>query len=99
MSDRDTKNARKELMDVVRPENLMAAEISFRGKDIVLYPSYTDKELMDFLQALNYEYDSGYGTQYLDGVIWLKNGAWIVREEYDGSEWWAHRIRPTPPSR
>lgn len=38
-------------------------------------------------------YDSGYGGQELFGCVWMDNGEWITRGEYDGSEWWEyHRV-------
>jgi hypothetical protein len=42
-------------------------------------------------------YDSGYGGQELFGIIWLKGKDWLEREEYDGSEWWTYKTRPTIP--
>ena len=52
-----------------------------------------------FLQALNFEYDAGFGSQELDGVIWFADGTWAERGEYDGSEWWEHRVRPEIPQK
>ncbi|RVU70031.1 hypothetical protein EJK17_09890 [Lactobacillus xujianguonis] len=36
------------------------------------------------------EYDSGYGGQGLasDLIVFLKDGCWLERHEYDGAEWW-----------
>ena len=28
-------------------------------------------------------------------LIWMNDGTWFSREQYDGSEWWVHRVRPT----
>lgn len=41
-----------------------------------------------------YDYDSVYGSQELYGTIWMKDGTWYAREEYDGSEWWKLYSRP-----
>lgn len=60
--------------------------------------SHTDQELLDFINSLNFEYDSGYGGQNLFGTIWLTNGSWITRGEYDGSEWWEINSYPDIPS-
>lgn len=40
-------------------------------------------------------YDSGYGTQevYEGAKIVFKDGSWLERREYDGSEWW-HYCKP-----
>lgn len=45
-------------------------------------------------KMLNFDYDDGYGTQELYGVIWYANGTWSERYEYGGSEWWVHMERP-----
>ena len=45
------------------------------------------------LDDLDFEYDEGYGSQHLFGIILFNDGSWIIREEYDGSEWWEY-IKP-----
>ena len=41
------------------------------------------------------KYDAGYGIQYWDGWITFEDeDSWLVRREYDGSEWW---LLLTPP--
>lgn len=55
---------------------------------------YSDKEYKEFIQKLNFEYDTGYGLQNLCGYIWYNNGTWSERGEYDGSEWWEHKKAP-----
>lgn len=54
-------------------------------------------ELDDFLNSLDFDYDSGYGSQKLFGTVWLSDDTWLERGEYDGSEWWEHRERPPIP--
>jgi len=54
-------------------------------------------EYDEFLGKLDFLYHSGYGLQYLDGVIWYDDGSWSDRHEYDGAEWWVHRERPRIP--
>ena len=46
-----------------------------------------------------FEYDAGYGCQFLFGTIWLKNNLWMTRGEYDGSEWWVICRRPPLPKK
>tara|TARA_Y100000590_G_C15483766_1_gene925012 strand:- start:526 stop:834 length:309 start_codon:yes stop_codon:yes gene_type:complete len=58
---------------------------------------FTKKEYADFIKKLDVEYDDGYGTQELHGTIWLKDGTWMERGEYDGSEWWNHQFCPEIP--
>ena len=68
------------------------------GNRISLREGYTDEEYEDFLKKIDRVYDNGYGTQMLDGVIWLTNGDWVIRGEYDGKEWWEHQSRPEIPA-
>jgi hypothetical protein len=30
-------------------------------------------------------------------LVWLDDGTWLSRGEYDGSEWWEHNQLPTIP--
>ena len=46
------------------------------------------------IHLLDFEYDSGFGTQHLFGVVWLSDGTWFERLEYDGSECWVRVKRP-----
>lgn len=67
------------------------------GKSINLKVGYSSEEFEEFKKALNFSYDAGYGTQELYGRIWLNDGTWLDRGEYDGSEWWAHSCVPEIP--
>lgn len=93
-------NAKKELLRAVGDEKIICAEIEF-------YPFYEDKEaklrlkkghsteeLFNFFNQLDFEYDNGYGTQELYGIVWLEDEAWLERGEYDGSEWWSYEKCP-----
>lgn len=44
---------------------------------------------------LNFTYDDGYGSQEIFGFIVFKDGTWLERDEYDGSEWWDFKSKPT----
>lgn len=64
--------------------------------------SYDNQEtiegaLDEVLLRLNFDYDSGYGSQELEGTIWYSDGTWSDRGEYDGSEWWQYREYPSLP--
>ena len=61
---------------------------------IYLRKGHTSQEYEEFLAKIDREYDDGYGGQELYGVIWLTNGDWFQRHEYDGSEYWDHMTRP-----
>lgn len=64
---------------------------------IKLPVEYTEEQYNEFLEKLDFVYDSGYGTQYLEGIIWYENDAYSERGEYDGSEWWEYRQTPIIP--
>lgn len=53
----------------------------------------------EFRALADKEYDCGYGGREVaeDLIILFKDGSWLEREEYDGSEWWALRSTPVPP--
>ena len=43
-------------------------------------------------------YDNGFGEYEiaLDLVVMFRDGSWLERDEYGGSEWWAFKVTPTP---
>jgi hypothetical protein len=53
--------------------------------------------LEEVLPRLDFDYDSGYGSQELFGTIWYNDGSWSDRGEYDGSEWWQYQKCPPLP--
>lgn len=62
----------------------------FEAEDeyFVLAPGYTDADLAEFYEKMNFEYDNGFGMQLVEGTIVFADGTWLTRGEYDGSEWW-----------
>ena len=64
----------------------------------ILKVNHTEDDFQSFLKSLNFDYDSGYGGQELFGTVWLQDGTWCTRGEYDGSEWWEHNQLPEIPS-
>lgn len=70
---------------------------SNRGISVTLKSGYTDQEFEEFLDKLDFEYDAGYGMQYIDGIVWFEDTSWLKRNEYDGSEWWAYMNTPDIP--
>ena len=63
-----------------------------------LTTGFTQEELEQFLENIDFMYDSGYGGQELFGTIWYKDGTWSERGEYDGSEWWQYQRCPEIPT-
>jgi hypothetical protein len=51
----------------------------------------------ELLKQLDFEYDNGYGMQYLFGYIWYADGTWSERHEYGGAEGWEHKSCPPLP--
>ena len=54
--------------------------------------------LSEVLPLLDCDYNAGYGGQELFGNIWYADGTWSERGEYDGAEWWEHKVCPPIPS-
>lgn len=102
------KNARKELKSIIDSLDLeiVAANISYNSKKdkgwcyVSLQTGYDEKEYENFFNHLDFEYDDGYGygSQEIDGTIWCKDGYWITRSEYNGSEWWEVLKYPKIPN-
>ncbi len=96
-------NAKQELLDCLSGNQLSIHDIKcgFVKNKVNLFslkPNSNFKNLNIFLEELNFNYDSGYGSQNLEGLIWLNNGGWLERSEYDGSEWWEYKILPIIPN-
>ena len=62
-----------------------------------LKQGHTDAEYEAFINGLDFDYNAGYGTQELYGIVWFTNGIWMDRYEYDGSEYWAIHKYPQIP--
>jgi len=93
-------NAKQELIEFCDGLTIQCAEIRLGleyGKDFIHINLKIGGNLEEFLQALNFEYDNGYGGQNLFGIVWFTDGTWAERGEYDGSEWWEHRKCPEIP--
>ena len=59
--------------------------------------SHHSHDLWEMDTFLDRQYDAGYGGQLLGGCVWLSDGTWLTRREYDGSEWWERHECPTVP--
>ena len=100
-------NCKEDFLEEIAGHEIMCAEIIHGdrwddeegdAKDIARLPlGFTEKDYSHFLEAIDYEYDSGYGGQEVFGNIWYKDGTWSERGEYDGSEWWAYKTVPVIP--
>jgi len=98
-------NAKEEFIEHVADKQVLCAiilsEENYDNKKpiAILKSGFTDSEYSTFLNALDFEYNSGYGGQDLFGNIWYKDGTWSDRGEYDGSEWWQHQQVPEIPKK
>lgn len=99
------RNAKEELVRAIKDEAIKCAIIREdpddhdKPKEWFLRVGYTEKEMTEFLNSLDFSYDAGYGGQELFGTVWLKDGTWLSRGEYDGSEWWEHNKLPEIPTK
>jgi len=80
------------------PVTLVCADIESRNGSHLLKVGYTKEDYQNFLKGLDFDYDSGYGTQEIRGTIWFSDGSWGQRQEYDGSEWWEKEVKPEIPN-
>lgn len=64
----------------------------------VLKQNWNNDEWLKFLTSLNFNYDNGYVRQEVFGVVWLTDGTWLERYEYDGAVEWALKKLPTIPA-
>ena len=76
---------------------IKCAEIQFGHDSYYLGTGWDKQEAKDFLDKIDFDYDNGYGTQNLYGVVWYEDGTWSDRGQYDGSEWWQHNVCPNIP--
>jgi hypothetical protein len=96
-------NAKQEFIQAIQGNNVLCVLVRFGTyhfvkKSVVLTTGYTKEEYNQFLDDIDFEYDSGYGSQHLYGTIWFCDGTWCSRGEYDGSEWWEYNECPEIPS-
>jgi len=96
-------NAKTEFIELVEGKEVKCAAINYqecwdkRNPDSLLPIGYDQEQYNQFIESLDYDYDNGYGGQSLFGTVWLKDGTWATRGEYDGSEWWDHHDCPEIP--
>jgi len=88
-------NALRELIEHIEDRKVIYVKI--RYNESYAYPVEIEGTLDKVTPLLNFDYDDGFGTQYLEGTIWYSDGTWSDRCEYDGSEWWSYRSCPPIP--
>lgn len=85
-------NAKQELLNIITSRNLTILKIEITYTHINWDDNTAITKDITTLDDLNFDYDDGYGSQELFGVVYCKNSnnrpVWLTRGEYDGSEWW-----------
>lgn len=66
-------------------------------KIVTLKENWSNDEWLAFLEGLRFNYDDGFGSQHLFGAVWFKDGSWLERYEYNGSEGWVLKRIPDIP--
>lgn len=77
-----------EFATTIKSAHIIKINYIFDNEHLVLNEAHTIEEAISFLNKLDFNYDNGYGLQYIDGRIHLKDGTIMKREEYDGAEGW-----------
>ena len=94
-------NAKEELLGTLEGYGveMLCASVYFEyyDEEINLQIGYTPVEYKSFLNALDREYDDGYGHQQLFGIVWLPNKIWLSRYEDNGFECWQLNRVPEIP--
>jgi hypothetical protein len=97
-------NAKQELLNAVKDiAKIKCASICYgiwenEASQKTLKLNHSENEYNEFLNSLDFDYHDGYGGQELYGTVWLEDGTWLSRGEYDGSEWWEHNVLPAIPA-
>lgn len=97
-------NSKEEFLEEIGARVVLCVEISFGApysaepRVLRLPVGFSPDQLESLLSQLDLEYDNGYGGQQLYGFIWYQDGTWSERGEYDGSEWWEHKVCPDIPA-
>ena len=87
-------NAKYELLKTLeelkkKQENIVAINIKLYD-DIYRDNVVVTVKTIEDIDKLDVEYDNGYGSQYLYGLVLFDDGTWLSRCEYDGSEGWEY---------
>ena len=90
-------NAKQELLLAIGSKKIAYGMVKYEeyyGADPIIISFRDDKEFHELIDHLDFEYDSGFGRQYIFGCIVFTDKTWLSRSEYDGSEWWKYNFTP-----
>jgi hypothetical protein len=100
-------NAKEELIEMIRDSNKTLQDVvayNIQLETIVDWDEEPNTNCFNIvgtnlteeeLNHIDMEYDAGYGSQELYGIVLFNDNTWLQRAEYDGSEWWVHMYPPT----
>lgn len=96
-------NAKSEFLNHISGRQVLCAQIQKDeyGDNISVFnltTGWNEEDCNEFIDSLDFEYDSGYGGQCLFATIWYVDGTWSDRGEYDGSEWYEYHMCPEIPN-
>lgn len=93
-------NAKAEFLEIIDEDSVKCVQIWRDGSEteINLPVGFDRWQWASFLEAIDFEYDEGYGGQELFGYIWFYNETWAERHEHDGLEWWTMSKPPKIPA-
>ena len=91
-------NLKAETIEAIDGRTIAFAEISdsCKCRQIFLSKKHNKEDVESFLNDLDFNYDSGFGSQNIYGYIAFTDGTWITRADYDGIEWWENHKYPNP---
>ncbi len=99
-------NFKKEILHTLKGEGKTIQDIAYINvgdeyycrKEKAESPSFcrVKTTFEDWIDNQDFEYNAGYGMPIINEelAIVFKDGSWLEREEYDGSEWFAYRKKP-----
>lgn len=84
-------NFKEETLKVIKSVNRELSDI-----DYVTDGKAFTEDIEVFLEDCDFDYDNGYGGQEINCLLAIvfKDGTWLERSEYDGSEWWDYKRTP-----
>lgn len=98
-------NAKQELVEACPTGcTIRCAQIKYAPEwDVILTLNlplgWDNADMLTFMKQLSgVDYDEGYGSQHLFGVVWFTDATWLERHEYDGAERWVYKKTPTIPA-
>jgi hypothetical protein len=95
MASNDNTNLLKETLRAIQSNtNIEVSHCIYFDDYFGQYCSFTFEEFIELAKDLDYY--AGYGGQEIDATlrIYFKDGSYLYRKEYDGSEWWEYEQGP-----